>query len=143
MQMLEFRNVHFHYPDGKEVLHNVSFELEAGKAYALVGPTGGGKTKSPTSWLDCTIRRKVWSILMDAISAPINRRRGAKSSGYPAGHVSLRRRGRQNIIYGVDEYRDCSSAQLQPDSEEANLSGLITRFPEGLETRVVGDRRSY
>src|SRR5207302_6591101 len=42
--VLEFRNVDFHYPDRKEVLRDVSFELERGKAYALVGPTGGGKT---------------------------------------------------------------------------------------------------
>ena len=42
--VLSFRQVWFHYPDGKEVLRDVSFEMERGKAYALVGPTGGGKT---------------------------------------------------------------------------------------------------
>jgi ATP-binding cassette subfamily B protein len=42
--LLEFKNVHFRYPDGKEVLHNINFKLETGKTYALVGPTGGGKT---------------------------------------------------------------------------------------------------
>lgn len=42
--VLEFRDVSFHYPDGKEVLHKISFILERGKTYALVGPTGGGKT---------------------------------------------------------------------------------------------------
>src|SRR6185436_6152915 len=42
--VLQFRDVGFHYPGGNEVLRNVSFELDPGKAYALVGPTGGGKT---------------------------------------------------------------------------------------------------
>jgi ATP-binding cassette subfamily B protein len=42
--LLEFRNVHFGYDDGKEILHNINFSLEKGKTYALVGPTGGGKT---------------------------------------------------------------------------------------------------
>ncbi len=42
--LLEFRNVHFSYPEGKEVLHNISFSLDRGKTYAFVGPTGGGKT---------------------------------------------------------------------------------------------------
>src|SRR5215467_5336360 len=42
--VLEFRKVHFRYPGGKEVLRDVSLELEKGKAYAMVGPTGGGKT---------------------------------------------------------------------------------------------------
>ena len=42
--LLEFDKVHFGYPEGKEVLHEISFSLEPGKTYALVGPTGGGKT---------------------------------------------------------------------------------------------------
>lgn len=42
--MLEFKEVSFHYPDGKNVLNHLNFCLERGKTYALVGPTGGGKT---------------------------------------------------------------------------------------------------
>ncbi len=42
--VLQFRKVHFQYPGGKEVLHDVTLELEKGRVYALVGPTGGGKT---------------------------------------------------------------------------------------------------
>jgi ATP-binding cassette, subfamily B, bacterial len=42
--LLEFQNVHFGYVPEQEILHNVSFRLERGKTYALVGPTGGGKT---------------------------------------------------------------------------------------------------
>jgi ATP-binding cassette subfamily B protein len=42
--LLEFKNVTFKYPDGKEVLKDISISLERGKSYALVGPTGGGKT---------------------------------------------------------------------------------------------------
>ena len=42
--LLSFRCVSFTYPNGKEVLHHVGFELERGKTYAFVGPTGGGKT---------------------------------------------------------------------------------------------------
>ncbi len=41
---IHFRDVSFKYPNGKEVLHKVSFDLERGKTYAFVGPTGGGKT---------------------------------------------------------------------------------------------------
>ena len=42
--VLEFKNVFFHYTEGKNVLKNINFTLEKGKTYALVGPTGGGKT---------------------------------------------------------------------------------------------------
>ncbi|HZE86280.1 MAG TPA: ABC transporter ATP-binding protein, partial [Puia sp.] len=42
--ILEFRKVSFSYPDGKQVLYNNSFRMQRGRTYALVGPTGGGKT---------------------------------------------------------------------------------------------------
>jgi len=42
---LEFRNVSFAYPNTtKQILHNCSFKIEAGKRYALVGSNGSGKT---------------------------------------------------------------------------------------------------
>lgn len=39
-----FENVCFSYEEGKEVLHNVSFEVNPGESIALVGPTGAGKS---------------------------------------------------------------------------------------------------
>jgi ATP-binding cassette, subfamily B, multidrug efflux pump len=41
---IEFENVTFAYEPGRPVLHDVSFEVEAGQTVALVGPTGAGKT---------------------------------------------------------------------------------------------------
>jgi len=41
---LRFDHVSFTYPDGREVLHDLSFVLKAKESLALVGPTGGGKT---------------------------------------------------------------------------------------------------
>ena len=39
-----FENVSFSYEENKEVLHNVSFEVNPGESIALVGPTGAGKS---------------------------------------------------------------------------------------------------
>jgi ATP-binding cassette subfamily B protein len=39
-----FRNVSFQYPVGRRVLHNLSFEIEAGMRVGIVGPSGSGKT---------------------------------------------------------------------------------------------------
>ena len=40
---IEFRNVGFNI-DGKQILKDVSFRVEAGKTVAVMGPTGSGKT---------------------------------------------------------------------------------------------------
>src|SRR5258707_6889796 len=42
--VITFEHVRFSYPGGAQVLRDVSFSLEPGKTYALVGPTGRGKT---------------------------------------------------------------------------------------------------
>lgn len=39
-----FRNVSFSYEAGHPILKNISFEAKAGDTYALVGPTGAGKS---------------------------------------------------------------------------------------------------
>lgn len=41
---IEFSHVSFGYEQEKEVLHDISFTLEAGKKYAVVGASGSGKS---------------------------------------------------------------------------------------------------
>ena len=41
---VEFRNVHFEFPNTSQGIHDVSFVAEAGQTVAIVGPTGAGKT---------------------------------------------------------------------------------------------------
>lgn len=41
---VEFRNVHFAYPDGDTVLHDIDFKLRPGEIALLTGPSGSGKS---------------------------------------------------------------------------------------------------
>jgi len=41
---IEFDNVSFNYSDGESILKNVNMKIKAGEKFALVGPSGGGKT---------------------------------------------------------------------------------------------------
>lgn len=43
-EIMEFIHVSFGYSEGKIILDDVCFRLLEGKTYALVGPTGGGKS---------------------------------------------------------------------------------------------------
>ncbi|MCL5245270.1 ABC transporter ATP-binding protein/permease [Cellulophaga sp. 20_2_10] len=41
---ISFKNVHFGYVEGEEVLHGISFDVKAGETVAIVGATGAGKS---------------------------------------------------------------------------------------------------
>ena len=41
---VEFKNVGFHYEEGREILTDVNFELKSGNSIAIVGPSGSGKS---------------------------------------------------------------------------------------------------
>ena len=41
---VEFKDVCFAYEDGVQILNNVSFKANVGQSFAIVGPTGAGKT---------------------------------------------------------------------------------------------------
>jgi ATP-binding cassette subfamily B protein len=136
--VLSFRQVWFHYPDGKEVLRDVSFEMERGKAYALVGPTGGGKTTTanlmarlydPTQGSVLLHGRDIRSYTPDE--------RAQKVGFILQDPFLFSGTVRDNIVYGNESYKDFSSKQLAEVLEEANLSNLVSRFPEGLDTVVT------
>ena len=41
---ISVKDVSFAYEEGKEILHDISFDFEAGKSYAIVGASGSGKS---------------------------------------------------------------------------------------------------
>ena len=41
---IEFDNTYFHYQENREVIKNITFNVEPGQTIALVGPSGAGKT---------------------------------------------------------------------------------------------------
>ncbi|HWS95634.1 MAG TPA: ATP-binding cassette domain-containing protein, partial [Candidatus Methylomirabilis sp.] len=49
---------------------------------------------------------------------------------------------RDNIVYGNEDYANCSAGQLAAVLEKASLSSLLSRFPEGLETKVASSGNS-
>lgn len=133
--LLEFRGVSFHYPDGKEVLHNNSFRLEKGKTYALVGPTGGGKTTTASliARLYDPTSGKVLLNGKDIRSYSAAER--SKKIGFILQEPFLfSGTVRDNLLYGNEQYKDYSNEQLADVIHDANLESLLTRFDAGLDT---------
>lgn len=136
--VLQFRKVHFQYPGGKEVLHDITLELKKGTVYALVGPTGGGKTTT-ASLMARLYDPSAGSILLDGrdIRSVPPAERARKIGVIPQEPFLFTGTVRDNIVYGNEDYAHCSAEQLAAILENSNLSSLLSRFPEGLETKVT------
>jgi ATP-binding cassette subfamily B protein len=135
--IMMFKNVSFSYFNGKEVLHNISFDLEKGKTYAFVGPTGGGKTTTAS-----LIAR-----LYDPVKGTVYLK-GRDIRSYQPGERSQKigfilqepflfnGTVRSNILYGNEMFKDLADNKLLTGMQEAGLEKLLARFNEGLDTRV-------
>jgi ATP-binding cassette subfamily B protein len=142
---LHFGAVSFKYPNGKEVLHKVSFDLERGKTYAFVGPTGGGKTTT-ASLIARLYDATKGAILLDGrdIRSYKPEERTRKIGFILQEPFLFTGTIRDNILYGNPEYKNFSNTQLTEAISEAGLESLLERFDQGLDTKVqtTGDGMS-
>lgn len=135
--VIEFKDVSFEYTSDKKVLHHIDFTMELGKTYALVGPTGGGKTTTasliarlydPTSGEVLLNGRDIRTYL------PEDR---TKQIGFILQEPFLFSGTlRDNILYGNEVYKDLDNTALVRLMEEIGLSGLLMRFEQGLDTKL-------
>ena len=138
--LLAFEDVDFSYPGGKPVLNKVRLTLERGRTYALVGPTGGGKTTTamlmarlydPTSGKVFLDGRDIRGL--DAAE------RAAKIGFILQDPFLIAGTIRDNIVYGHAELAALDEAQLTDLMAARGLTGFLARFGEaGLATPVKG-----
>jgi ATP-binding cassette subfamily B protein len=130
---IDFRDVTFGYEPGRPIIHDLSFQVHPGETLAVVGATGAGKTtlinllerfydpdqgevrldginirKLDTAWL----RHHIGLVMQDVFILP----------------ATLR----DNIVLD----RSLSDEELQRVIQAAQLGGVVTNLPQGLETRV-------
>jgi ATP-binding cassette subfamily B protein len=136
--LLEFRNVHFSYEESREILHNISFKLERGKAYALVGPTGGGKTTTASLIARLYDAGKGMVLLDGKDIRTYEAIERTKKIGFILQEPFLfTGTVRDNILYGNELYVNYTNEQLEQVILEANLGSLLAIFDEGLDTKVL------
>jgi len=136
--LVEFKNVHFSYDAGKEILHNVSIELERGKTYAFVGPTGGGKTTT-ASLIARLYDATTGMVFLDGkdIRSYTPEERSQKIGFILQEPFLFTGTVKDNILYGNEAYQNYTNEQLEEVITAANLQTLLNIFENGLETQVT------
>ncbi len=133
---VEFRHVSLSY-DGAEVLHDINFHIPAGATYALVGPTGSGKSSIasliPRIWDPTSGQVLIDGIDVRLIPLAVLRR----SVGYvPQETFLFSERIRDNIAYGVGDVPD---ERIEWAARISQLERDVEQFPHGYDT-YLGER---
>ena len=142
---VQFDHVNFAYEPDRQILHDVSFNIPAGKTVAVVGPSGSGKS---------TLARLLYRFYdvgipgNSAVAGGVIRMAGhdirsvtqasvrAAIGIVPQDTVLFNDTVEYNIAYGKP---GCSKAQVEDAARAARIHDFITSTPKGYAT-MVGER---
>ena len=135
--LIEFQNVSSSYDGKREVLSDVSLTVEAGKTFALVGPSGGGKT-TICHLIPHFYEIETGRILLDGHDiTTVSRASLRENIGIVQQDVYLFNATiRDNILYGR---LDATEEEMIEAAKRANIHDYIMTLDEGYDTRI-GER---
>ena len=134
---IEFRDVSYAYDEDKNVLRHVDLDIEKGKTFALVGPSGGGKTTichliphfydvmSGKILLD---GKEIHSLTLESVRRNI----GIVQQDIYLFNDSMK----ENIRYGK---LDATDDEIILAAKRANIHDYIMSLPNGYDTNI-GER---
>jgi ATP-binding cassette subfamily B protein len=135
--VIDYRNVSFAYGDEEAVLKDINLHVEAGKAIAIVGPSGGGKTTL------CSLLPRFYdvsggAVLIDGTDIRDVTQKSLRSFiGIVQQDVYLfNGTVKENIAYGKP---DATMEEIVEAAKNADLLGFIETLPNGFDTEV-GER---
>ncbi len=134
---IEFKNVSYAYDESGDVLHDISLKIEKGKTFALVGPSGGGKT-TICHLIPHFYEIEAGEILIDGKEInTITRESLRRSIGIVQQDIYLFNASiRENILYGR---LDATEDEVIEAAKRANIHDWIMSLDEGYETEI-GER---
>ncbi|MEA2778687.1 MAG: ATP-binding cassette, subfamily heavy metal transporter [Rhodospirillaceae bacterium] len=134
---IEFKNVYFGYDARRPILKDVSFTVEPGRTLAIVGPSGAGKSTisrllfrfyDVTSGAILIDGQNIAGVAQDSLRAAIGM--------VPQDTVLFNDTLRYNVAYGRPV---ASEAEIVEAARLARIHDLVSRLPDGYETKV-GER---
>ncbi|MBR6681655.1 MAG: ABC transporter ATP-binding protein [Clostridia bacterium] len=134
---IEFKNVSYGYDKDKEVLRNVDLDVKKGSTFALVGPSGGGKTTI------CHLIPNFYKVesgeilidgkdIRDMTMDSLRRNIGIVQQDIYLFNASIK----DNILYGK---LDASDEEVIAAAKRANIHDYIMTLEKGYDT-VIGER---
>ncbi len=134
---ITFKNVIYGYERDRDVLKDVSFNIKKGKKFALVGPSGGGKT-TICHLLPRFYKNENGSILIDGVDIntvtvkSLRQNIGIVQQDIYLFNASMR----DNILYGKP---DATEEEVIEAAKRANIHDYIMSLPNGYDTEI-GER---
>lgn len=134
---INFKDVSYGYDDDKDVLKNINLNIEKGKKFALVGPSGGGKTTichliphfyGITSGNIIIDGKDIREISMESLRRNI----GIVQQDVYLFNDTIR----ENILYGR---LDATEEEVIEAAKKANIHDYIMTLKDGYDTKV-GER---
>lgn len=135
---IRFEHVSFHKADMHEILHDISFHVEAGKTIGIMGATGSGKT-SIIQLLDRLYDATEGTIYLDSVNIKdltLEQLRGSISTVMQDVFL-FSDTIHENVILG--KKNQVSSQDVRLASRAAQASGFIDQMEEQYDT-VIGER---
>ncbi len=134
---IRLENLSYSYNEEKEVLKNVTMDIPAGKTFALVGPSGGGKTTI------CHLIPHFYDIEQGTIKIDgqdihsLKRESIRRNIGIVQQDIYLFNATiRENILYGR---LDATEEEVIEAAKRANIHDYIMTLPDGYNTEI-GER---
>ena len=134
---IEFRNVSYAYDEDKRVLRHVDLDIPKGTKFALVGPSGGGKTTI------CHLIPHFYEVVSGKILLDgrdlntITLRSLRKNIGIVQQDIYLFNDTiRENIRYGR---LDATDEEIIEAAKRANIHDYVMSLPDGYDT-CIGER---
>lgn len=135
--ILSLKDVSFKYEGGDSVIENANLSFEIGKTYALVGPTGGGKS-TLASIMSHLYEPSSGEIYLDGkpMSFYSNKERASLVSVILQDPILFSGTVSENIRYGNDNLEKMSDSEIENLLINKGFKQVIERFSKGLNTEI-------